>query len=357
MGPRGCSHPREDDSRVTDFSSLVTRIRNAEMPALARACRLIDERDPRAFELLKQLFSNDGHAYVIGVTGTPGSGKSTLVDGLIRHYRDGGKRVAVLAIDPTSPYSGGAILGDRIRMQEHFTDPGVFIRSIATRGHMGGLSRSTGDVLHVLHAAKFDVVILETVGVGQDELEVTRLADTTLVVMTPGLGDDIQAIKAGILEIADVFTVNKADRVGADAAMQDLQQMLSLRRVPIGTASMRGHTAVSTLDEAPKALAGEWTPPILKTVAHRREGLDELTEAFEQHREFLRDTEAGKAVREQRRIEEFRAILHQALVEEIDARFTNRIAEGVDEVLSGVSDPYSVAVRLVQEALGGEPEA
>jgi len=327
------------------------------MRALARACRLIDERDPRAFELLKQIFTHDGHAYVVGVTGTPGAGKSTLVDGLIRLYREQGKRVAVLAIDPTSPYSGGAILGDRIRMQQHFTDEGVFIRSIATRGHLGGLSRSTGDVLHVLHAAKFDVVLLETVGVGQDELEVTRLADTTLVVMAPGLGDDIQAIKAGILEVADVFTVNKADRVGADATAQDLQQMLSLRRVPQGVSKMQGHTAVSTLQKGPEADAGEWVPPILKTVAHRQEGLEELIEAFAKHREFLMTTEAGQAIREQRRVSEFQAILYQALIDEVDARFAERVREKLKEVVGGRVDPYSGAEALVRGAIGDESES
>jgi LAO/AO transport system kinase len=327
------------------------------MRALARACRLIDERDPRAFELLKQVFSHEGHAYVIGVTGTPGAGKSTLVDGLIRLYREEGKRVAVLAIDPTSPYSGGAILGDRIRMQQHFTDEGVFIRSIATRGHLGGLSRSTGDVLHVLHAAKFDVAILETVGVGQDELEVTQLADTTLVVMAPGLGDDIQAIKAGILEVADVFTVNKADRVGADATAQDLQQMLSLRRAPVGVGKTRGHTAVSTLRKGPEAEAGEWVPPILKTVAHRQEGLAELVDAFAKHREFLTTTEAGRAIREQRRVAEFRAILYQALIDEVDARFAERVSEKLQDVVDGRADPYSSAQEVVRRVMGEEPES
>jgi LAO/AO transport system kinase len=327
------------------------------MRALARACRLIDERDPRAFDLLKQIFTHDGHGYVIGVTGTPGAGKSTLVDGLIRLYRDQGKRVAVLAIDPTSPYSGGAILGDRIRMQQHFTDEGVFIRSIATRGHLGGLSRSTGDVLHVLHAAMFDVVILETVGVGQDELEVTRLADTTLVVMAPGLGDDIQAIKAGILEVADVFAVNKSDRIGADATVQDLQQMLSLRRLPTGVGKMQGHTAVSTLRKGPEAQAGEWVPPILKTVAHRKEGLSELVDAFSKHREFLMTTEAGQAIREQRRVAEFRAILYQALIDEVDARFAEQVSERLQEVVDGRADPYSSAEALVTGAMGKESES
>lgn len=337
---------------MSDLSTLVQGIQTGGMRALARACRLIDERDPCAFELLKRIFTHDGRAYVIGVTGTPGAGKSTLVDGLIRLFREQGKRVAVLAIDPTSPYSGGAILGDRIRMQQHFTDDGVFIRSIATRGHLGGLSRSTGDVLHVLHASTFDVVILETVGVGQDELEVTQLADTTLVVMAPGLGDDIQAIKAGILEVADVFAVNKSDRVGADATVQDLQQMLSLRRVPTGVSKMQGHTAVSTLRQSPEAEAGEWLPPILKTVAHRQEGLADLVSAFSKHREFLTTTEAGQAIQAQRQVAEFRAILYQALIDAVDVRFAQQVNEKLRDIIDGRADPYSSAEALVRSALG-----
>jgi LAO/AO transport system kinase len=231
----------------------------------------------------------------------------------------------------------------------------VFIRSIATRGHLGGLSRSTGDVLHVLHAASFDVVILETVGVGQDELEVTQLADTTLVVMAPGLGDDIQAIKAGILEVADVFAVNKADRVGADATVQDLQQMLSLRGVPTGVSKMQGHTAVSALRKAPEAQAGEWLPPILKTVAHQKEGLTDLVDAFAKHRKFLTTTEAGRAIQARRQVAEFRAILYQALIEAVDARFADQVSEKLQGVVDGRSDPYSSAEALVRSAVG-EPE-
>ena len=337
---------------MVDLSALVHGIETGDMRALARACRLIDDRDARAFELLKRIFTHDGHAYVIGVTGTPGAGKSTLVDGLVRLYREQDLRVAVLAIDPTSPYSGGAILGDRIRMQQHFTDEGVFIRSIATRGHLGGLSRSTGDVLHVLHAAKFDVVLLETVGVGQDELEVTALADTTLVVMAPGLGDDIQAIKAGILEVADLFAVNKADRGGADATVQDLQQMLSLRRLPVGAGKTQGHTAVSTLRKGPDAKAGEWVPPILKTVASRREGLANLVDAFAQHREFLMTTQAGQAIRARRRAAEFRAILYQALIDQVDVRFSKQVSQSLQDVVDGRSDPYSSAEALVRDAMG-----
>ena len=339
---------------MAEVSKLVDGVRGGNTRALARACRLIDERDPRAPELLKQVFSHETSAYVIGVTGTPGAGKSTLVDGLIRLYREQGKSVAVLAIDPTSPYSGGAILGDRIRMQQHFTDEGVFIRSIATRGHLGGLSRSTGDTLHVLHAAEFDVVILETVGVGQDELEVTQLADTTLVVMAPGLGDDIQAIKAGILEVADVFAVNKADRSGADATAQDLQQMLSLRRIPTGVSKMQGHTAVSTLRKGPEALAGEWVPPILKTVAHRQEGLQALVDAFAEHHEFLTTTDAGRVIREQRRLAELRAILVQALIDEVDSRFADQVAAKLDDIVQGRSDPYTSAEALVARLVGDD---
>ena len=338
---------------MTDPSvaELIEGVRGGSARAVARACRLIDERDPRATELLKGVFSYVQSAYVVGVTGTPGSGKSTIVDGLIGLYRKRGDRVGVLAIDPTSPYSGGAILGDRIRMQRHFLDEHVFIRSIATRGHLGGLSRSTGDVLHVLRAARFDVVILETVGVGQDELEVTRLADTTLVVVAPGLGDDVQAIKAGILEIADVFVVNKADRQGAEAAFQDLQQMLSLRSLPGGGKAPTGHSAAASLRAVPAAGDGEWVPPIVRTVAVRAEGLPELVDAMGSHRDFLNGTEAGNQARARRRAAEFRAILHDGLIDALDAHFSGEVDRATEEVVARSVDPYTAAESLVRRAI------
>ena len=210
---------------MTDLDAILA----GDVRAAARLMRDLDDRRPGALAALKALFPHTGKAYVVGITGNPGAGKSTVVDALIAHYRAAGERVGVVAVDPTSPFSGGAILGDRIRMQRHALDPGVFIRSLATRGHLGGLSRSTFDVAHVLDAMGFERILIETVGVGQDEVDVMRAAHTTVVVTVPGLGDDIQAIKAGLLEVADVLVVNKADREGADRTERDLMHMLDLR--------------------------------------------------------------------------------------------------------------------------------
>ncbi|HMR07375.1 MAG TPA: methylmalonyl Co-A mutase-associated GTPase MeaB, partial [Polyangiaceae bacterium] len=229
------------------MSEIGSRVLSGETPAIARACRAVDDRLPGYRELLQELFPHTGRAWLIGITGNPGAGKSTLTDRLIIRFRSAGQRVAVVAVDPTSPFSGGAILGDRIRMQRHFEDEGVFIRSLATRGALGGLSRSAMDVARVLDASGADVILVETVGVGQDELEITRAAHSTLVVLSPGMGDDIQAIKAGILEIADVFAVNKADRDGADATVRDLELMLALGSDIFSKAAAKtpGHTAAS----------------------------------------------------------------------------------------------------------------
>ena len=243
---------------------LVPRILAHDVRAAARACRLSDDRVPGWLELMRDLFPHTGKAFVLGVTGNPGAGKSTVCDRLIEAYRAEGKRVAVVAVDPTSPFTGGAILGDRIRMQRHFEDPLVFIRSVATRGALGGLSRSAIDIVRVLDAWGADVILVETVGVGQDELEVVKAAHTLLVVMAPGMGDDVQAIKAGILECADVFAVNKADREGADATVRDLELMLALGgEVTRAGGHSRGHGA-GQLDLAQQVVAhaaGRWVPP------------------------------------------------------------------------------------------------
>ena len=245
--------------------------------AAARLMRMLDDRIDGATDILRLLYPHTGRARILGVTGNPGSGKSTLTARLIGHYRRQGKRVGVLAIDPSSPFSGGAILGDRIRMMEFANDSQVFIRSLATRGALGGLTRSTNDLVHVLDAMGHDVVIIETVGVGQDEIDIVRTADTTVVVLVPGLGDDIQAIKAGILEIADIFVVNKADLDGADRAIGDLRGLQTL----MGTMP-------------------DWLPPIIRTVAARNEGVDELAEAIDKHGLFLK-TSPDRDVRAQNR--------------------------------------------------------
>ena len=212
-----------------DVPSEVALILGGDVRTAARLMRDLDDRRAGALTTLKALFPHTGNAYIVGITGNPGAGKSTVVDALIAHYRAAGERVGVVCVDPTSPFSGGAILGDRIRMQRHALDPGVFIRSLATRGHLGGLSRSTFDVAHVLDAMGYQRILIETVGVGQDEVEVMRAAHSTVVVTVPGLGDDIQAIKSGLLEVADVLVVNKADREGADRTERDLLHMLDLR--------------------------------------------------------------------------------------------------------------------------------
>lgn len=232
----------------------------------ARLLRAVDDGLPYAEEALRELFAHTGRAHVVGVTGTPGAGKSTLCDRLIAAWRASGKTVGVLAVDPTSPFTGGAVLGDRIRMQEHALDTGVFIRSLATRGNLGGLSRATFDSAKVLDAMGCDVVLIETVGVGQDEVEIAQLAHTTLVVTVPGLGDDVQAIKAGVLEIADIFVVNKADREGADRTERDLRGMLDLRR---------SHPVPGQPEP--------WEPPIVRTVAAEGQGVAELVKAIDRH--------------------------------------------------------------------------
>jgi LAO/AO transport system kinase len=249
---------------MQDIDRLKESIQAGRFRALGRAVTMVEEGDPRAERLLADLYPTTGRARIIGVTGSPGAGKSTLVDVLARHYRSEGLRVGIICVDPTSPFSGGAILGDRVRMQGHYLDRNVFIRSMATRGFLGGLARATNDVVDLLDAAGFDIVLVETVGVGQDEVEVIRTVQTNVVVLVPGMGDDIQAIKAGIMEIGDVFVVNKADRPDADRTVMEVKSMMAL---------VEEH--------------GDWIPPIVKTVALQGEGVAELAGAIENHRDYL----------------------------------------------------------------------
>ncbi|HSQ66944.1 MAG TPA: methylmalonyl Co-A mutase-associated GTPase MeaB [Polyangiaceae bacterium] len=329
---------------------LAQGILDGEVRAAARAMRLVDDRQPGAVELLKDIFPHTGKAYVIGVTGNPGSGKSTLCDRLIEIVRKEGKRVGVIAVDPTSPYSGGAILGDRIRMNRHATDPGVFIRSVATRGHLGGLSRSARDLVRVLDAFGSDVILVETVGVGQDELEVTRTAHTTLVVVAPGLGDDVQAIKAGLMECADVFAVNKADRDGADATIRDLQLMIALGgESMVAAGRQRGHVTHGA-DEPLHAKAPppeSWTPPIVRCVALRNEGVAELHDALGRHHAWLSETEAGRARRRQRLAEEVRETLREALIDAATDTLQAELEQAVLAVERKELDPYTATESLI----------
>ena len=270
------------------------------------------------------LMAHVGHAYVIGMTGSPGVGKSTTTTALVASYRDRGCRVGVLAVDPSSPFSGGALLGDRVRMQDHATDGGVYIRSMASRGHLGGLSWSTPQALRVLDGAGCDVVLVETVGVGQAEVEVASLADTTVVLVAPGMGDGIQAAKAGILEVADVFVVNKADRDGADAAARDLRNMLSLGE------------------------RSEWTPPIIKTVASRGEGVGDVMDALDRHREWLAASGRLDAKRRIRAADEIESIAVTSLRARMgDLRGGELLDELAGRVVAGEIDPYVAADALI----------
>ena len=249
---------------MSNIRSIIEGVRAGRYRALGQAITLVESHDPAATRLLAELYPSTGSARIIGITGSPGAGKSTLVAAMTRYYRAQEKRVGIIAVDPTSPFTGGAILGDRIRMADLYTDRGVFIRSMATRGFLGGLAKATNDVVDILDAAGFDVVLVETVGVGQDEVEVVRTVQTNLVVLVPGMGDDIQAIKAGIMEIGDVFVVNKADRPGADKTVTEVTMMMSL---------VEEH--------------GDYVPPIVKTVASKQQGIQELDEAIVKHFDYL----------------------------------------------------------------------
>jgi LAO/AO transport system kinase len=313
--------------------ALAAMVRGGDLRLAARLIRELDDRRPLAQKVLQELWRDTGRAFVLGVTGNPGAGKSTVVDGLISHYRKLGQRVGVVAIDPSSPFSGGAILGDRIRMQRHALDEGVFIRSLASRGHLGGLSRSTGEIVAVLDAMGFPLIIIETVGVGQGEVDVVAQADTKVVITVPGLGDEVQALKAGILEIADVLVVNKADREGADRTVRDLTLMLELR----------GHD----LPSAPEAPTGD--VEIVRTIATRDEGISELAAAIARHKELHAGAHAARRARRARRE------LYEAMLERLGAIADYALGARPDlvaEVERRTLDPYSAADRLLQAARG-----
>jgi len=308
------------------MSAVADRVLAGDVRAAARVIRLIDDALPEAEAILRELWPRTGRAQLVGITGNPGAGKSTLVDRLIAHLRAQGKTVGVLAVDPTSPFTGGAILGDRIRMQDHALDPGVFIRSLATRGQLGGLSRATSDSARVLDAMGKDVILIETVGVGQDEVEICRLAHTTVVVVVPGLGDDIQAIKAGILEVADLFAVNKSDREGADRTVRDLRSMLELSHA-VGKEA--GHEIA-----------------IVKCVASRNEGVAEVWSAIEAHYQFLKSG-PGLVEREtQRAKNELVEVLRDRLLSVALEKLAQEGAH-LDDLALRIArreiDPYSVA--------------
>jgi len=321
--------------------------------AAARLMRDLDDRFEEAEATLRALFPRTGRALVVGITGSPGAGKSTLTDQLIGHYRRAGRTVGVVAVDPTSPFSGGAILGDRIRMQDHATDPGVFIRSLGTRGHLGGLSRSTSELVQVLDAMGKEVILVETVGVGQDEIEIASLAHTVVVVAVPGMGDDVQAIKAGVLEIADVFCVNKADREGADRTIRDLQGMLEVRRIIQAPPPEHDahHQPVAT--PAAPAAANQpdpgWEPPIVRTVAVTGEGIADLVEAIQRHGAWL-EASGEKRLREVARARAgFIALLRERLLAGALSRLEAELGR-LDAVAARIADreadPHQLAAEL-----------
>ncbi len=311
------------------MTDLATSILSGDIRAIARAISLVENGDPAAVPLLQALFPRTGAAYLLGITGPPGGGKSTLVDRLIAHYRGQGLRVGVIAVDPSSPFSGGAILGDRVRMQKHATDPGVFIRSMGSRGHLGGLAAATADAAAVLDAGGYQIVIFETVGIGQSEVEVAGMVDTTVLVTVPGLGDDVQVLKAGTMEIADLFAVNKADRDGVEKCVIEIEQLLAVRE----------------MDET------TFLPPIVQLVARDGKGIAELAAAIERHRDHLsRDDRLGQRRRERLR-RQVRAIITGRLGDWAHAKLTNDLEakENLTDLYQRKTDPHTVAAAVLEE--------
>jgi LAO/AO transport system kinase len=308
-----------------DFQPLLERLRSGDVRSLARAISIVENRLPGWAELLKTLFPQTGHARILGLTGAPGAGKSTLVDQLAKHYRKQNRTVGIIAVDPTSPYTGGAILGDRIRMQDHFSDPGIYIRSMATRGSLGGLARATADVTTVMDVSGRDLIMIETVGVGQDEVDIVRLADVTVVILVPGMGDDVQSIKAGIMEIADIFVINKSDREGAERVEREIRALQSL--------AIR---------------SDHWTPPIVKTVASDGTGIGELVAAIAEYEAYLQKENLVLQHSIENWQERLIEMLRDSLLEKARVQMEDgNLALYAAEVAAHQRDPYTLVEEIV----------
>lgn len=311
-----------------DSHDWVERLRAGDTRALARAISEVENRTPGSAALLKALFPYSGNARILGLTGAPGAGKSTLVNRLARQYRRDGKTLGIIAVDPTSPFTGGAILGDRIRMQDHHADPGIYIRSMATRGSLGGLARTTADVATVLDASGRDLILIETVGVGQDEVDIVRLADITVVILVPGMGDDVQSIKAGIMEIADIFVINKSDREGAERVEREIRALQSLATRKDG-----------------------WTPPVVRTVASEGKGIGELAMAIAGYEAYLERENLVLKRSIQNWRERLVEMLRDALLEKARVELGDgRVEQYAAQVAEHKRDPYTLVEEIVGKA-------
>jgi LAO/AO transport system kinase len=311
------------------MENTIKKALKGDPRAIARLISLVESESTFAHEIMKAIYPHTGKAHLIGVTGAPGAGKSTLVDKIISRYKELGKSVGIIAVDPSSPFSGGAILGDRLRMQQHALDPSVFIRSMGTRGSLGGLSRAAYEAALILDACGKDIVIIETAGVGQTEIDIVRIADTIILLLVPGMGDDVQIMKAGIMEIADIFVVNKADREGADKIVAEVNLMLDI--------------------------AGErsWRPPVLKAIAESGQGVDDIIRAVEEHRLYLQKSEEGKKRRSSRIRHEVEEILRRDIARIVEKQWKERSSNDLIEALaSRRSDPYTEAGKLLEDILG-----